>query len=578
MAVDPSQVSSSWIQKFGGALESGDIHATISCIHPKGYFRDLLVFSWNNRCLRGHRELTTYLINGLAKASVTDATLESRPGLTPEYGPLTDKLPLRAVSAGFTFKCAIGVGRGYFSLVSTELGEWKALVVMMALTDIRGHEEIVQEEGVYGGHTHAWGDVLTERRRAIEANPHVLIVGGGQTGLIVAARFKQMNISALVVERNNRVGDNWRSRYPTLTLHTPKKSNTMLYQSFPTSWPVFTPRDKMADWLEQYAQSQDLVVWTNSQPLPQPIYDSLSKRWTVMVDREGERVTLNPVHIVVAGGTLGAPRIPVIRDAEVFAGTTIHASDYRGGKSFSGKRVIVVGAGNTAADICQDLVFNGAQSVTMVQRSTTRITSRTSARVMFDCMYPEELDIDVCDLMAMARPLRLTMKIEKQAREQTLEADKATHRGLREAGLNLETKKTFLTLWYEKRGGFWIDAGCAELIRSGKVKVKQGVEITRFNDQSAVFTDGSSLEADVVIFATSCEGIADTMRTVFGDEALDRVGPVWGIDKEGELRGCYRPTGHPGLWFAAGEFAVSRPFSKQLALEIKAIELGLLKL
>ncbi|KAJ7802864.1 FAD/NAD-P-binding domain-containing protein [Mycena olivaceomarginata] len=555
MAVDPSQVSSSWIQKFGGALESGDIHATVSCIHPKGYFRDLLVFSWNNRCLRGHRELTTYLINGLAKASVTDATLESRPGLTPEYGPLTDKLPLRAVSAGFTFKCAIGVGSGYFSLVSTELGEWKALVVMMALTDIRGHEEIVQEEGVYGGHALAWGDVLIERRRAIETNPHVLIIGGGQTGLIVAARFKQMNISALVVERHNRIGDNWRSRYPTLTLHTPKKSNSMLYQSFPTSWPVFTPRDKMADWLEQYAQSQDLVVWTNSQPLPQPIYD---------------------IHIVVAGGTLGAPRMPVIRDAEVFAGTTIHASDYRGGKSFSGKRVIVVGAGNTAADICQDLVFNGAQSVTMVQRSATRITSRTSARVMFDCMYPEELDIDVCDLMAMARPLRLTMKIEKQAREQTLEADKATHRGLREAGLNLETKKTFLTLWYEKRGG--IDAGCAELIRSGKVKVKQGVEITRFNDQSAVFTDSSSLEADVVIFATSCEGIADTMRTVFGDEALDRVGPVWGIDKEGELRGCYRPTGHPGLWFAAGEFAVSRPFSKQLALEIKAIELGLLEL
>jgi hypothetical protein len=175
MAVNPSQVSSSWIQKFGGALESGDIHATVSCIHPKGYFRDLLVFSWNNRCLRGHRELTTYLINGLAKASVTDATLESRPGLTPEYGPLTDKLPLRAVSAGFTFKCSIGVGSGYFSLVSTELGEWKALVVMMALTDIRGHEEIVQEEGVYGGHTLAWSDVLTERRRAIETNPHVLI-------------------------------------------------------------------------------------------------------------------------------------------------------------------------------------------------------------------------------------------------------------------------------------------------------------------------------------------------------------------------------------------------------------------
>ncbi|KAF7353744.1 Flavin-containing monooxygenase YUCCA9 [Mycena venus] len=544
MSVDSFSISSTWIHKFGEALQSRDIDATISCIHPRGYFRDILVFSWNNRCLHGHKKLATYLTNGLAKASVTDVKLESRPGLTPEYGPLTDKLPLRAVSAGFIFSCAIGIGRGYFTLVSTDLGEWKALVVMMALADIRGHEEIQHEEGVYGGHTLAWSDVFSERRRAIETNPHVLIIGGGQTGLNVAARFKQMNITALVVEKNERIG--------------------VLYQPYPTSWPVFTPRDKMADWLEQYVRSQDLIVWTNSRPLPHPIYDSSTKRWTVVIDRAGKCVTLNPVHIVVAAGNLGAPRIPVIRDTEVFTGTTLHCSEYQGGKPFAGKRVIVVGAGNTAADLCQDLVFHGAQSVTMVQRSATWIAAATSARMMFDRMYPEELEIDVCDLMAMARPLKLMMKIEKETAEQTLEEEKATHQGLREAGFNLATKKSFLTLWYERSGGFWLDVGCAELIRSGKVKVKQGAEIARFKNRSAVFTDGSSLDADTVVYATSYENITDTMRPVFGDEAIDRVGPVWGLDEEGELRGCYRPTGHPGLWFAAGEFAVSRPFSKQL--------------
>ncbi|KAJ6497147.1 FAD/NAD-P-binding domain-containing protein [Mycena vitilis] len=578
MTIHPAQISSSWLQSFGRSLESGDVNAMVLCMHPDGYFRDLLVFTWNNRCLHGHRKLSTYLANALDEAAVKDVELDCRPGLKPEYGPLNDMLPMRAVSAGFKFTCAVGVGRGYFSLVSTAPGEWKALVVTMTLTDIRGHEEISHEDGVYGGHTLAWSDVVDERRRAIEAKPHVLIVGAGQTGLMMAARFKQMNISALVLETNGRVGDVWRKRYPTLVLHSPKKTNSMLYQPFPTTWPVFTPRDKVADWLEQYVQSQDLVVWTNSRPLPQPVYDNNTKRWTVVVDRAGECVTLNPVHIIIAAGTFGAPRIPIIRDQDVFTGATLHSSDYQGGQTFAGKRIVVVGSGNSAADICQDLSFHGAQSVTMVQRSGTWVLSVDSARVMFERMFPPELDVDVCDLMAMARPLKLMMKIERETEAGMLEQEKATHRGLREAGFNITAGKGFLTLWYEKLGGFWLDVGCAELIRSGKVKVKQGVEIARFNDRSVSFTDGSSLEADTVIFATSFESIADTMRATFGDEVIDRVGPIWGLDQEGELRGCYRPTGQPALWFAAGEFAVSRPFSKQLALLIKAIELGLFRL
>jgi hypothetical protein len=175
MLVDSTRIATSWLQSFGKSLESGDIAATVSCIHPDGYFRDILVFSWNNRCLHGHARLTAYLADALAKVSITHVKLESRRGLRPEYGPLTDKLPLRAVSAGFTFTCAIGVGRGYFSLILADSGEWKALVVMMSLADIRGHEEIVDEEGVYGQHTLAWSDMLNERRQAIEANPHVLI-------------------------------------------------------------------------------------------------------------------------------------------------------------------------------------------------------------------------------------------------------------------------------------------------------------------------------------------------------------------------------------------------------------------
>ncbi|KAJ7029866.1 FAD/NAD-P-binding domain-containing protein [Mycena alexandri] len=576
MTVDPSQVASSWISQFGKALESGDINGTVSSLHPDGYFRDILVFSWNNRCLHGDANLTAYLTGALDKVSIRDVTLETRTGLTPQYGALTDKLPLRTVSAGFTFTCTVGIGRGYFHLVSADSGEWKAFVVMMALADIKGHEEIKHELGVYGDHTLAWTDVFYERRRAIETNPHVLIIGGGQTGLNVAARFKQMEIKTLVVEANSRIGDNWRKRYPTLVLQSPKKSNSMLYQPYPQTWPVFTPRDKLADWLEQYAQSQDLVVWTNSRPLPHPLYDNSTKRWTVVVDRAGQHVTLHPSHIIVAN-TFGAPRMPVLPHQDGFKGSVLHASAYQGGKPFTGKQVIVVGGANTAADICQDLVSHGAQSITMVQRSATWILSRDSARIMFDRVFPEEMDIDVSDFIAMAYPISLMRKIEGDTVQQALEEQKMTHRGLAEAGFKIMAGKDFLTLWYEGGGGYSLDVGCSELISSGKVKIKHGVELAEFNTDSVVFTDGSSLEADVVIFATSYENIGDTMRkTILGDEIMDRVGPVWGLDEEGELRGCYRPTGQPGLWFAAGHFHVSRAFSKQVALKIKAIELGLI--
>ncbi|KAJ7494498.1 FAD/NAD-P-binding domain-containing protein [Mycena galericulata] len=578
MPVDHSTIASSWLQDFGKSLQSADLDATVSCIHPDGYWRDILVFSWNNRCLHGHGKIAEYLSGSLNSASITDVELDSRVGLTSEYGPLTDHLPLSAVSAGFTFSCAIGFGNGYFSLISTESGEWKALVVMMALVDIRGHEEINHEEGDYGGHTLAWSDVSKEGREAVEANPYVLIIGAGQTGLNVAARFKQMNISSLVVETNHRVGDNWRKRYPTLVLHSPRKMNSMLYQAYPRTWNTFTPRDKMADWLEQYVQSQDLVVWTNSRPLPQPTYDGATKRWTVVIDRACKHITLHPAHIVIAAGVQGAPRIPVIRNKELFRGINLHSSEYDGGKSFAGQRVVVVGAGNTAADICQDLTFHGAQSVTMVQRSGTWVMSRSSARMLMDRMYPEELEVDVCDLMSMARPLKLMMKFDKETEAQTLAQERETHEGLREAGFNISSGKNFLVLFYEGHGGFWLDVGCAELIRSGKVKIKQGAEIDKFLAHSVILTDGSSLEADTVIFATSYEGVCDSMRTVFGNSTIDHVGPVWGLDDEGELRGCYHPTGHPGLWFAAGDFHQSRVASKQLALEIKAIELGLLKL
>lgn len=111
-----------------------------------------------------------------------------------------------------------------------------------------------------------------------------------------------------------------------------------------------------------------------------------------------------------------------------------------------------------------------------------------------------------------------------------------------------------------------MDIGCAQLIIDGKVKIKQGVKIARTSSNSVHFTDGSTLVADVIVFAfvelshslvpmlikslfrrTGYENIRDTMRPLFGDETIDKTGPVYGKDEEGEFRASYRPSGHPGV-------------------------------
>ncbi|KAJ7681492.1 FAD/NAD-P-binding domain-containing protein [Mycena rosella] len=579
MAVDSPEIATAWLKTFGDFLTAGDVAGATSCFSPDGYLRDILVFTWKNRTLGGHARIAAYLKDTLKPAAITQVLLDTRPHLTPEFGHVTHAAS--GVSSGFTFETTVGHGQGYFSLVQNEAGVWKALMVFTRLADIRGHEESGPEKGVYGGHTIAWHDVHRQRREDIERNPHVLIIGAGQTGLNVGARFRQMNIPSLIIETNARVGDNWRKRYPTLTLHTIKTQHTMLYQPYPANWPIYTPRNKLADWLEHYAISQDLVVWTNSRALPTPIYDPVSKRWTVVVDRAGEQITLRPAHIVLAAGTVGAPRIPSIPNADVFTGTNIHAAAYAGGKQFAGKRTLVVGAGNSSADICQDLAFQGAASVTMLQRSSTCVVSCENVARKLERLWPADVRTDVADFKVEVMPYLLLREIGKATTDKMWAEEKETHEGLREAGLSLTMGKDGsgqYPMIFERFGGYWLDVGVAKLIRSGDVKIKQGVEIARFTENSAVFTDGSSLEIDAVIFATSYESIRETMRELFGDTTIDQTSVVWGTDEEGELNGCYRPSGHPGLWYAAGDFGISRFYSKQLALEIMAIELDLLTL
>ena len=122
---------------------------------------------------------------------------------------------------------------------------------------------------------------------------------------------------------------------------------SVLYQDFPRNWPTYTPRDKLASWMEQYALHQELVIWMRSRVIARPSYDPGSKRWTVDVLKDGQKVTVHPYHIVLATGTATKPFIPSLLGQSEFQGQVYHGLEYKGGSMYAGRKAVVVGAGNT---------------------------------------------------------------------------------------------------------------------------------------------------------------------------------------------------------------------------------------
>ncbi|OCH92286.1 dimethylaniline monooxygenase (N-oxide-forming) [Obba rivulosa] len=572
MADNSITIARAWLSTFAAAAVSGDVDAVTSTFLPNGWLRDLLTFTWDLRSLEGHDKIASFLQDTLAKARVFNIRLdESFPG-SPAFFPVSASAS--GVEAAFIFETPIAAGRGYFRVLQDGTNTWKALAVMTMLSDLKGQE--ASRRGFIDLTNLPWRDVSETKQ---EKNPHVLIIGGAQTGLQVAARLKQKNVSALVVERNARIGDNWRQRYPTLTLHTVREHHELLDQPFPKDWPTFTPRDKLADWLESYAKAQDLRVWTSSRVVPHPTYNDALKRWRVTVNHDGEWVEMYPTHIVVATGALGHPRIPVVPDHEKFHGEVLHSNCFPGGDPYAGKRVIVVGAGNSAADVCYDLAVHGAASVTMVQRSSTCVVSLDKTCEKMAKFWRPGESSEIGDLRYAALPMGLTKKMCQAMEDAAWEEETELHQKLRQGGLKLNMGPEGAgpaLLIRERFGGYWYDRGAADLIASGMIKVKNGVEAVRLTENSLVFTDGSELPADAVIFATGYHDIRDSNRELFGSEIIDKTSDALGLDHEGEQSGCYRPSGHPGLWFATGDFFMSRFMSIPLAIQIKAAELGLI--
>ena len=570
-----------WLAKFERTLATSDERALRPLFHPESYWRDVLALSWNLQTLNG-----------------ADAILKELPALGAQHAPCRflidpDRAPPRRVKragtetieAIFKFETSQGRGHGIVRLIPDvdDCNRLKAWTLLTALEELKGFEEAIgsaRPRGQSYSRDFRGPNWLDQRQTSVayaDRDPTVLVVGGGQAGLSIAARLRQLSIDTLIVDREDRIGDNWRKRYHALTLHNQVQVNHLPYMPFPPNWPVYIPKDKLANWFEAYVDAMELNFWTST-AFERGEYDFVKGRWSVVLRHgDGTTRTMHPRHVVMASGVSGIANIPEIPTLKDFSGIVLHSSRYDDGEKWKGKRAIVIGTGNSGHDIAQDLYSSGAE-VTLVQRSPTLITNIEPSAQLAYAAYNEGT-LEDNDLIATSMPLRLARKTHQMITAQSKELDKDLLDGLKAVGFKLdygEDDTGWQFKYLTRGGGYYFNVGCSDLVARREIALRQFADIESFTSEGARLKGGETLAADLIVLATGYKPQEDLVRQLFGEEVTARVGPIWGFGNGQELRNMYARTGQDGLWFIAGSLAQCRINSKFLGLQIKAIEEGLL--
>ena len=578
---DIAVAAESWLARFESALAGDDRALLKALFHPDSYWRDVLALSWKLQTLNG-----------------AEAILEELPALARRAGPKNFRIdpdraaPRRVTRAGtnsieaiFRFETSTGRGHGIVRLIADadDDGRLKAWTLLTALEELKGFEEQLERARPRGqaySRDFRGPNWLDQRKTSFayaDRDPTVLVVGGGQAGLSIAARLKLLHVDTLIVDRWPRIGDNWRKRYHALTLHNQVQVNHLPYMPFPPNWPTYIPKDKLANWFEAYVDAMELNYWTGTE-LVRGTYDEAKERWDVVLRRaDGTTHSMHPRHIVMATGVSNIPNLPNLPGLEDFGGQVVHSSRYDDGENWNGRRALVIGTGNSGHDIAQDLYSSGAE-VTLVQRSSTLITNiEPSAQLAYSAYNEGTLEDN--DLIATSMPLVLARRSHMMLTEQSKQLDKALLDGLERVGFRLDfgDDGTGWQFKYLSRGGgYYFNVGCSDLVVSGAIRLAQFSDVDRFVAEGARLKSGDTLKADLVVLATGYRPQEELVRKLFGDAVAERVGSIWGFGEEQELRNMYTRTRQAGLYFIAGSLAQCRINSKYLALQIKAIEEGLL--
>ncbi len=578
-SVSDAEISQRWLSSLEQALNAKDKAGVAALFAPDDcHWRDVLAFTWFITPHRGAQEI------GAALVASQEATKASGFAIAKGRTP-----PRRIKRAGisvletiFSFETAFGRGFGVLRLKADKPTE--AFQIMTALHELKGFEEHVGHDRPTGeAHSRNfggmnWKDLRIKAQAYEDREPAVLVVGGGQAGLTVAARLVRLGVDTLVVDKHERAGDCWRKRYHSLALHNYTDFNHLPYMPFPSTWPAYLPKDMIADWFENYVWAMELNYWTSAE-FVRGSYDDATGTWNAVVRRgDGTERTLHPRHLILAGGLNGKPSVPSIPGLADFKGAVMHSGEFDTGVNWRGKKALVFGTGNSAHDVAQDLHSHDVDT-TIVQRGSTTVVSVNPSAKLIHASALDGTPLEDADLIATTNTYPV-MKLNLQTiSARMMELDKKLIEDLIACGFkwDMGEDNTGHQMKIRKRsGGYYLNIGCSELIIKGEIGLLQYDQIEKLVAEGALLKDGTVKPADLVVLGTGFQPLETLVRDLLGDKIADKIGRVWGFGPDGEMNNMWKRTAQEGLWIVGSGLAASRQYSRVVALQVKAVEEGLL--
>ncbi len=343
----------------------------------------------------------------------------------------------------------------------------------------------------------------------------ILIVGGGAAGLSTAGALKKIGLASTVLEQDAAIGGTWARRYDRLHLHTIRRLSGLAHLPMPRRYPRYVPRDQFVRYLQGYAKQLRLHVITGCEVKHVTPLNGADAGGHPTWQVETDRGTWQSQVVVLATGQYRVPRMPSWPGRDSFAGQLIHSVDYRNGRSWSGKRALVIGVGNSGAEIATDLAEAGASFVAISIRTPPFLTRRETYGL------PVQLLSFPMSLLPPPAADKLARGVMRLAF-----GDMSRH-GIMSPGYAP----------YQDRRVPLIDVGFAAAVKQGRVAVRP--DVVSFTPTGATFSNGQEEAFDLVIAATGFSS------------GLEKLLPVPNLlAEDGYPRfPSGEPTPQPGLYF-----------------------------
>ncbi|KAK0120504.1 hypothetical protein ONS96_010712 [Cadophora gregata f. sp. sojae] len=577
---EPTIQALTLLKTFNEALATGDVPMLQNCFFPEqAYWKDQLALTWHLRTFMtpaviSAALLETKTLRGIDGSFELDGQAHFVPA-TPVLQFIDCKFTSRTGSPAAT-------GNGRLLLLPTTADEqtqddksisWKIWVLSTKVDSL----DICTEDVTL---LQSPGRVLPY---AASVDTDVLIVGGGNGAISLASRLKTLGVESIMIDRNAHVGDNWALRYDCMRFHIATSFCELPYMLYDKELqsPHLLSKDELAEQVRSYVKAFNLNFITLAE-----IIETIQlpdERWSVRFKTPAGIYTINTHHLVQATG-IGSqrPNMPIIKDAHIYPGIKIHSKQYKNANQLRDQgvdTVLIIGSANTAFDILEDC-HNSGLKTTMIVRSPTYIcplqyvTSKLGLGAYDD-------GVEAADQRFMTIPTVLDGQLARDLFRHFASLEPDRYSDLAAAGFPVydsqDPKAALVANLLETGGGHYIDTGATSLIAEKKVGIKANVEPTVYTATGLQFSDGSTLDANAVIWCTgySDKNARDTASEIFKTEIP--VDATWGLDEEGEIRGMWkRHLRVENFWVVGGYTSLHRWHSRTLALQIKAALEGVL--